>query len=316
MTSKFRLCLLITLALLVGYPGGMVFAQTEPGIQADSVNLNLLPEFNQPSVFVVYEINLNQNVALPQELIFQVPSDAQVFNVINFSPDHRPFELAYQETQIGDWKDLQFSPTYPHIHIEYQDPNLVREGNQRRFELKWLSLYPVTSLSVRVRQPLGASEINSDPPLAESTETSEGIGYYLADFGTIPAGELFSFTLSYTKDTGNPNYPSLAVEAAMPFDETAPGRTASPLRIILWLFTAAVAVVIMVGVYYLWFRASVADRYERVVQGVGIMNPEKQAIFCHECGMRSKVEDSFCSNCGTELRRPAHFPSSRVSTQD
>jgi hypothetical protein len=282
----------------------------------DSVKLNLLPEFNQPSVFVVYEINLNQNVPLPQELIFQVPSDAQVFNVINFSPDHRPVELAYQETHIGDWKDLQFSPTYPHIHIEYQDPNLVREGDQRTFDLHWLSLYAVTSLSVRVRQPIGASEIISDPPLVQSTETSEGVGYYLADFGAIPAGELFTFSLSYTKDTGNPNYPSLPVEAAMPFDESAPGRTASPLRFILWIFTAAVAVLIMVGVYYLWFRASVADRNERVVQGVGIMNPEKQAIFCHECGMRSRIEDSFCSNCGTELRKFTQFESSPSRSQD
>jgi ribosomal protein L37E len=40
----------------------------------------------------------------------------------------------------------------------------------------------------------------------------------------------------------------------------------------------------------------------RIVQGVGIMNPEKQAVFCHECGNRSKVGDHYCRNCGTELR--------------
>lgn len=316
MRLKFRYCLLITFALLVGYPWGLVAAQTEPGIQVDFVNLTLLPEFNQPSVFVVYEINLDESITLPQELIFQVPFDAQVFNVINFTPDHRPVEIAYHETHIGEWKDVQFSPTYHHIHIEYQDPNLVREGDQRSFELKWLSLYAVTSLSVRVRQPLGASEIISDPPLAQSTESSEGIGYYVAEFGAIPAGQLFNFSFSYTKDTGNPNYPSLPVEAAMPFDESAPGRTASPLRIILWIFTAAVAVLIMVGVYYNWFRIYLANRNERVVQGVGIMNPEKQAIFCHECGMRSRIEDSFCSNCGTELRKFTQFRSSPSRSQD
>ncbi len=101
--------------------------------------------------------------------------------------------------------------------------------------------------------------------------------------------------------------PGLDVEAADPVDETTPGRSPSPLSVIMWLVTVAVAILILVGLYYWWFQVDLRDKRERFVQGAGIMNPEKQVVYCHECGKRSRIGDSYCSNCGTELRKPTRF---------
>jgi hypothetical protein len=128
--------------------------------------------------------------------------------------------------------------------------------------------------------------------------------YYTQDVGTIPAGELFTLNLMYTKDTANLAYPVLEVEPAEPINNTTPGRTPSPMSVVLWLLTVAIAVLLLVSLYYWWFKANMMEKQEGMVQGVGILNPEKQAVYCHECGMRSRPADSYCSNCGTELRRP------------
>jgi hypothetical protein len=297
--------LLIILSLFAGLSVQTGHAQTQPDIQLESVSLQLLPEFEQPSVYVIFEIILKETLPLPEELWIEVPAEAKIFNVLNFTPEGRPVELTYEETQIGFWKDLQFSPAYPHIRIAYQDPNLVRQENERLYELQWLSIYPVNALSVKVRRPQGASEIVSQPALNEVEDMLEGYQYYSADFGPLSAGELFTLTLSYTKDTGA--FPALPVMPAVPIDDSAQGRTPSPISVILWLLLASVAIMIIVAFYHLWVRASLADKRERVVHGVGILNPEKQIYFCHECGMRSKLGDSYCSNCGTELRKPTPF---------
>ena len=76
------------------------------------------------------------------------------------------------------------------------------------------------------------------------------------------------------------------------------------MSVAFWLLAVAFAMLIMVGLYYWWFRVNISHKGERVAQGIGITNPEKQAVFCHECGMRSKAGDSYCRNCGTELREP------------
>ena len=280
-------------------------AQTQPDVQLESVSLQVLPEFDRPSVYVIYEIKLGETLSLPVELLIEIPAEAQILNVLNLTPQGRPVELTYKESQIGFWKDLRFSPAYPHIRIAYQDPNLVRQENERLYELQWLSIYPVNALSVMVRRPLGASEIVSQPALSALDDLLEGYQYYSADFGPVPAGELFTLTLSYTKETGA--FPALPVAPAVPIDDSAQGRTPSPVSVILWLLLASVSIVIIVALYHLWVQASLADTRERVVQGVGILNPEKRIYFCHECGMRSRLGDSYCSNCGTELRKPTPF---------
>lgn len=299
--------LLIALVLLTSICWQMGYAQTQPNIQLDSVMLYLLPEFNQPFVLVIHEITLDTSIPMPQELIFEVPPDAKIVNVINYTLGGRPAELSYQEAQIGNWKDLQITANTHRIRIEYQDPNLVRQGDQRTFEFQWLSLYPVTAFSVTVRQPLGVSPILSEPPLDELEDSDDDIQYYSADFGAIPAGELFNLTLEYTRATSDLGVPALSVQPAVPIDDSAPGRTPSPAMVVLWLLVASVAVTIIVGLYYWWFQVNVSDQSERFVQGVGIMNPEKQVYFCHECGMRAKLGDHFCSNCGSELRKPTPF---------
>ena len=298
---------LITLVLLTIFGWQLVYAQTHPEIQLDSVEINLLPEFNQPFVFVIYDITLDEALRLPQDLIFEIPADAEVIRVINYTADGRPLELNYQVSRVGNWKDLLITPNTRNIYIEYQDPNLVRQGDQRLFEFKWLSPYPVSSLSLTVRQPLGASPILSDPPLDEIEIQEEDIRYYSADFGAVPAGELFNLTFEYTKAPSDMPFQGLPVEPAAPIDTDAARGTASPVMVVLWLLVVIVALTIIVGLYYWWFKSNVSDERERLLQGVGILNPEKQFYFCHECGMRTKLGDRFCSNCGTELHKPTPF---------
>lgn len=298
---------LIAFFILLGWMSQSGHAQTQPDINLDSVRIQLLPEYIQPTVLVIYEIFLAETISLPQDLTFEVPADVEVLRVINITTDDRPVELSYQKSPAGMWNNLQFTATTHHIRIEYQDPNLVRQGNQRLYEFRWLSLYPVRVFSVSVRQPLGASEIQSQPALSKLEDPLAEFTEYSAVFGAVPAGELFTLSFIYTKNPGDLASLSLPVEPASPINGNALGRTPSPASVILWLLIASVAVIIVVGLYYWRFLVNLSDERERVVQGVGIMNPEKQVFFCHECGMRSRVGDRYCNNCGSELRKISQF---------
>ena len=297
----------LTLIILLGFAGQVGYAQTQPDIQLDEVAVYLLPEYVHPSVLVIYEIFLDETLPLPQELIVEVPVDVQVLSVINFTSEERPIEQVYQEASIGNWKDVRFTASTHHIRIEYQDLNLIRDGNMRMYEFQWLSYYPAAALSIHVLQPLGASRVTGQPPLQIVENLPEGETLFGRNFGEVPAGELLTLSFSYTKDPTDGAFTALPVEPAMPIDQSAPGRTPPPLSVILWLVVASVAIVIIVVIYFLWYRSTIKISNERVVQDVGILNPEKQFYFCHECGMRFEPGDNFCSNCGTELRKPTPF---------
>ena len=284
---------------------GSVYGQTQ--IQLSRVDVNLLPEFNLPSVLVITEIQLDTDIPLPDELVLQIPAGSEILTISNLETDGHFSTLHSEEEVSGDWKDITFSPLTPTIRIEYYDPNLVRQGDHRSYEYRWLSDYPADSFSISFRRPSGASDITSDPPMEKSLDDIAEYEFYAIDAGPIPAGEEFTVSISYLKTTSNLAYPPLDVEPAVPVNEATPGRAPSEMSVVMWLLTVAVAVLIMLVIYYGWFRANVINKNDRMVQGVGIMNPEKQVVFCHECGKRSRPGDAYCSNCGTELRKPTQF---------
>ncbi|MFW5713048.1 MAG: zinc ribbon domain-containing protein [Brevefilum sp.] len=233
-----------------------------------------------------------------------MPAEAESLNVFERSSDGEKIPLSYEASEDGFWEEIRFSTEARIIQIEYTDPNIVKLEDRRFYDFRWLSIYPVETLTLTARQPFGAGEIHTEPELEDTETGPDEAMYSTGKFGPISAEELFSLNLTYVKNTSNLAYPALEVEPAVPVTDATPGRTSSPLSVVMWLFTVAVAVILLVGLYYWWFKSNVMEKQDRIVQGVGIMNPEKQAVFCHECGMRSRPVDSYCSNCGTELRRP------------
>jgi hypothetical protein len=204
---------------------------------------------------------------------------------------------------IGRWQNIRFTTSSSDIKIEYYDPNLIKEGEQRKFEFHWFSSYPVASISVKIYQPFGVREITTTPSLNTLMDETAQMRTYYGEFGSVPTDEDFSLDLGYVANKNNLSYPTLDVSPAMPVDKTTAGHSASPLSVIFWLFAVAVFVLIVVGLYYWWFRINVLAKRERTLQGVGIMNLENQLAFCYECGMRSEAGDSYCRNCGATLHR-------------
>jgi len=299
-----NLLLFISLLLITGLFWQVNPAQGQPLIQIASVQVGLFPEYDRPNMLVVLHIELVEDPGGKQMLALQVPTDADSLSIFKRTENEDPTPLDVEVFDIGKWKDIRFATDGRNIQVEYYDPNLVLESAQRAYEYQWLSIYSVDSFSLTVRQPFGAGSVHSEPPLNTRVSGPDNATYFTGKMGSIPAGELFSLSLEYTKDPTNPAYPALAVEPAKSVNDATPGRTPSPLSVIMWLLTVALAVLVLVSLYYWWFKSNVMEKRDRMVQGVGIMNPEKQVVFCHECGMRSRPADSYCSNCGTELRRP------------
>lgn len=291
------------LVLLAIFSWQSSFAQTEPDIEILSVQVGLFPEFNQPSMLLIYTIELSEAASQTRALTFQVPSAAQSLSVAHYNPDGEITALEFETSQSGAWKEVRFATAAKIVQIEYYDPELLKQGNRRVYEFQWLSIYPVKSFEITVRQPFGAREITAEPPLKVSDVCPGNTTYYSQNFGSIPSNALFSLTLQYTNEAANLDQPAPAVEPAARISEATPGRSPSPMSVIMWLLVVALAVLVMVALYYWWSKSNMMKNEDRTFLGVGVMNPEKQTVFCHECGMRSRPGDTYCSNCGTELRK-------------
>jgi hypothetical protein len=274
-------------------------AAAETPVTLDVVMVDFWPEMDQPGVTVFYEIRLADDIPLPQNLKIKIPTNVDLLSFKN--EDGKP--LVWEVATRGQWQELKFTTTTAIFYLSFNDPGVVKQDNLRSYSFEWLSVYPVNELSFTLQVPYGAGKLISEPQMSRAETCSNNCSYFALNTGDVAADEPFPISFQYEKDLTNPNYAAQSVHGAEKIDDFTKGRTASPLSVVIWLAAVALAMTILVGLYYWWFRRRSVEHQTHPVRGVGIENPEKQAIFCHECGNRSRAGDTFCRNCGTELRR-------------
>ena len=289
LTNKKHLLLICTilfsLAVLV-WPPGSANAQSES--KFEWINVTLWPEYEGPSVLVVYEIHLYETLNFPQEVTLPVPADCQVEKVSIQRADGELLPIAWYVSMDENWQQVHFAAVSPVTVLQYQILGIEEENAFRKFSFTWLFNAAVDSFSLKVYQPYGASDLVIKPSLSQVEKLDDGRNLYSKDFGSIASDEEIFLDIQYDKDISNPDYPALSVSALSPIDETTPGHSATPLSVVVWLIAVSVVVMMMVAIYYWWISRRMRHKRDHIVRGVGILNPEKQAVFCHECGSRSK----------------------------
>lgn len=277
-------------------------AQPPSEIQLHSVKVRLFPELSDSSIYVICDIELADDVSTSQSISFMIPDNVEDYFAASIEQNGLLTALELTTSYQGQWKILQLTSPSNKIRLEYKDPNLTVEGRDRFFQFNWFSFYDVETLELQVQGPVNTGKLESYPELTEYQGVGNSRSYYSTTNGPFPRETLVVFNFWYTQVSSTITNPSLKVEMVEAVTENTPGRPPSPVKLLIWFLVVAVSLITLVGIFYLWFQKNKKDRRERVYHGIGIVNPESQIVFCHECGKRSHPEDKFCSNCGTELR--------------
>jgi len=165
--------------------------------------------------------------------MFKIPAETESLSITNPGEEENQISLEGDAITTGDWQNIRFITPASEMQIEYRDPNLIKQDDQREYVFEWHATYPVASLLVILHLPFGASELSANPSLHASTNGEENTSHYSGDFGDLAAGETFSLHFSYIRDTTTLSYPALDVMPAEPIDETTAGRSTSPLSAVM-----------------------------------------------------------------------------------
>jgi ribosomal protein L40E len=298
--KPFVLILIFATFLLTAI-GSAGRVQAAPEVVFHGVQVGLWPEREGPSVVVSLDIKLASYVSLPQAITLKVPTDADVAS-IQMIDDRGSVERAdWEETSGESWKDLHLTVTSPNILVTYTDPLLIYFDQVRTFNYLWYSNYSVDNLTVSIRQPYGAGELVTHP---ESAKDGGECCIYNVDAGPVTAGMSYGVNFHYVKDLENAEYPALGVEPMSAVDEMTQGRAIMPSTVVIWLLGFALLLIFLVALYYWWYqRHYEGEPGESAYRRAATRRKANKAAFCHECGGRSQPGDTYCRNCGTELRQ-------------
>ena len=306
--SLLDIALFTILILIVIIPS---HGQAQTEVSFSSVEINLWPEFDKTSMLVIYRITLNPTVSLPAEIRFRIPSNAGTPHAVaGRQPDGVMINIPYTQEQGGEWTWLVFQALIPDIQVEYYDPDLVKNGDNRNFEYMWMGDYAVDSLYVEIQQPTGATDMQIKPGMATVKSGSDNLNYYLIDVGALSTDQQFSITLSYQKQDDQLSINNLQIESAGPLDNTTAGRMriSSDMPMVLGILGLTL---LIGGVIWYWRSGHTAFKQEPKQRKNdepsqttnNSRKEEPEYIYCSHCGKRASPGDWFCRACGSQLRR-------------
>jgi hypothetical protein len=167
-----------------------------------SALVDLWPEFDKPTMLVIYQFTLSSQVKLPAEIQLRIPASAGVPNAVaNCQPDGSCFNAPYDQTRAGEWSELSFQATSTDLRVEYYDPALTKDGTKRHYEYTWPGDHAIDMFNIRVQQPTGSENMYLKPETFSVAPSSDGFTYHSLDVGQVRVGQTVDVVVEYDKAT-------------------------------------------------------------------------------------------------------------------
>jgi hypothetical protein len=320
---------IIIMAILLIGPGIFlpvmpVMAQaggTQTALSFASVEADLWPEYDQPSMLVIYHLILAPGTSLPASLTLHIPSTAgDPVNLAARQSDGKLYNVAFTRTVEGDFSRVDFTTPTLEIQFEYYDPGVKNSANpaaypilkkgktDRAYTFEWQGDYLVKNMHIQVQQPIGASQMVITPSLGAGVAGDAGLVYFNGQEGSVSSGTKFKLSLSYQKQDDSLSATALQVQPSSPITPQTAGRAFNLLDYLPWFLGAAGLLLAAGGI--IWYRRSISEErrvFSRQKAGRIQENSKGSAasdpIYCHQCGKQAAASDLFCRSCGSNLRR-------------
>ena len=297
-----KLIVLLFFTLMFTFPAG---AQAQAAIILENLKIQLWPDHDQPKVLVIYDFLLTANTSLPALMHFQMPANADLVAVAKNAEGGL---LTVEHTLAPDGRSVSFmvsdKTTY---HLEYYMPYQLN-GTMRDFVFIWSGDYAVTSFTLVLQKPSGATALTTDPALQDIESDSNGFAYQATKSLKLAAQTTYKVHVNYQNETDTLSASTLTVQPSSSLTENVSGQV-SLMNYLPWVLGLLAIILIVGGLVWYWFssRSSVVavpqPRSKRIRKKLAEAGEQDRQIYCHQCGKRAQPEDHFCRTCGAQLRQ-------------
>jgi hypothetical protein len=275
-------------------------ANAQSGLSLDMLTVQLWPEFDQPSMLVIYDFTLPQGTTLPVNVTLRIPTEANLIAVA-YANNGSLLNVPFQEPQVeNNWQVVTITvDTAAAYHIEYYAP-LTRQDTQREYTYLWPGDYAVKAFNVSVKMPVDTTEFTTDPQMKDATPANSDQFYLEWGTSDLEAGKQLPIKLSYTKTSDRLSASDQPLQTGV-VDENTEGRI-SLSNYLPYILAGMGILLIVTGGLYFW-QTSKGKPGRRLRHRIRDEEPVGGEVYCHQCGKRAQPADRFCRTCGTRLRK-------------
>ena len=220
----------LILSLLFGVAVLPFSAHAQSVIKFSTLQVQLWPEYDQPSMLVICEFKLADGTSLPADITFNIPKDGKLSAVASLSNGQLMLAGYDGPTPNGNWQTIKVKvDTATAYHIEYYTP-ISKTGTERQYNYLWPGDYAVDDFSIGVWPSVDTTKITTDPTLS-LVNNSDGTTSWKKDFGALTASQQFTLKLDYNKSSDT--LTKTGVQSSQPIGSNTSGSALSTFGNIL-----------------------------------------------------------------------------------
>ena len=273
------------------------------GVKLDAIRVELLSEYDQPSMLVINQFIVSQNTSLPAAVTMRFPKDGNLVAVA-IQKSNGLFNKDFTgPVEQGNWQTITVNvESYEPHRIEYYQP-LTRDGNKRQFKYQWFGDYYVKEFTVTILVPADSTELITSPILQSTATSTDGLTISgIVTKNKLKMMSLFQFELQYQRTSTALIDPDQAtqVQPSIPVGEDTPGRVS--ITNLPWIIGGFGVALIMIALFSYWRSTQMGEDKPQRIRHRQIKGEDDVQAYCHECGTRAHSGDRFCRTCGSRLR--------------
>jgi hypothetical protein len=304
------------LALLVGLVSLVPAVSAQENPRWKTLSVSIWPEYDQPSIFVNYEGELAETVALPATVNVALPQGFQINSACEIDANGQHTVVNHTE-KTGENSGVTYPTGKKNTHVEFYF-NPIEGTGKRDLTYKFVAPGAVDSLVIDIQQPLRANGFAVTPAAKQTLSDKQGFKYHRFEYSNVTPGQTISFNMSYEKTDAKPSVEPQQATSGTGATATAGGEYALPLVLLGLGF---------VGLAVFFFMRPKGRSQRRVAYAVSSGQPSRRkgaeapsraaktpvgpsanqagAGFCTKCGGRLRSGAAFCSSCGQPVKRRA-----------
>ena len=193
----------LILALLL-LPLAAVEAWAEDDLSIGRMRVMIWPEYDDPSVLVVYDGRFSDDTKFPTSTDFFIPKGAIINDICSLSPAGQHYCQLFDVKEGADYDTVHLSLPFSNFYLSFHLAPVDVAVAQRRIKYAIKTNHPIASMEVDIQQPLRSTDFAITPSGGKSSEEKD-FNHFTYALENVAKGADPVFTIGYIKASGEPS---------------------------------------------------------------------------------------------------------------
>ncbi len=237
--------------------------EVDPGkLLIGRMKVALMPEYDDPSMLVIYDGRFAQAPGFPLKTSFLIPKGAVISDACSLSHEGQHFCQLYQTRARGEHDEVSLTLPYPNFYLAFHTAERAGSASQKAVDYVIKANHPIQSLEVDIQEPLrsGAFTVQAPeearpPQDTPSTSLIRGFQHVFYRLENVSFGQEARFQIRYQKTDPSPSvdlkYTSMRPQQL----GSAPYEAQRQAKVLVYaLFGSGALIVLAVAAWLFWKR--------------------------------------------------------------